>query len=94
MVQHRHIRYHALKGGKMMGYHRNGRGAVMCGGAAPLFLNSIIKTPIKIEGGDVSANTMVGIVSPPPPQTFGSGLESIHFHPKKSAHRENIKFVF
>lgn len=73
------------------------------GGAVPLLLNKIIRTP-GIKGGSIGtfANTPVGIITPSPSVSVVSrggellsGLNQISFDKNvKKNKRDNIKFIF
>ena len=84
---------------------RQGAKGYTVGGAIPLLLNKIVRNPeIKggsLDGGKASANTPVGIISPPSSTVASrggdllNGLNQISFDKNiKKNKRDNIKFIF
>jgi hypothetical protein len=99
-----------LKGKYLPIKHLSSGGMMMTGGAVPVLLNSIAKSPLEGKGMTIGANKIVGIYSPAPPKQStdiqtaklkptifqgGELLNRIAFEPySKKGRRENLKFLF
>ena len=60
-------RVHLLKG-KYLPTKHSFSGGMIAGGAVPVLLNSIAKSPLEGKGMTIGANKIVGIYSPAPPK--------------------------